>query len=155
PPSAPVVSMDFSNNLPPYLQGVSTVPLTGPPTFADLQRLNASFVGGGHSEAQQPAGAGQGRNPGGNRAAMAPPEQVDRPSGGLAGAAVVLAPPAAGVAPKAAEPAPALRREPEKQPTAGPAIDLDDQAALLTEPTNPDALARAAAEPPPDDVAQL
>lgn len=52
--STPVIGLNYQNSLPPILQGSSIVPLSGPPTLADLQRLTANFVGGGHVE-QQPA----------------------------------------------------------------------------------------------------
>src|SRR5262249_30535015 len=42
--TSPIVSPNFQNGLPPFLQGASTMPLTGPPTFADLQRLTADFI---------------------------------------------------------------------------------------------------------------
>jgi len=58
-----VVTPDVANQLPPILQGASLVQLTGPVTFAQLQRITADFIGGGHNEPPLLARTQRGNSP--------------------------------------------------------------------------------------------
>jgi len=49
-PISTVPPPPLPTTLPPILQGATVVPPSGPLTFADLQKITANFIGGGHSE---------------------------------------------------------------------------------------------------------